>query len=210
MASEKQKASQRAYYERNKALVKSRAKEWVRKNPEVRQRWYEKNKALLIARAKDWKKRNPDKVKAGSAIYEKKYAKRRSETKKIWRQERKEVYKAQIARRQAKPVNRIRSVITGGVRRFLEGKFKSGKTFDLLAYTPAELCVHLERQFIDGMNWSNYGVKGWHIDHIIPLSKFDIQEYGDDGFKRGWSLPNLRPLWGKDNISKKDQVLFLL
>jgi hypothetical protein len=28
---------------------------------------------------------------------------------------------------------------------------------------------HLEKQFTEGMNWSNYGK--WHVDHKKPLSK---------------------------------------
>ena len=51
---------------------------------------------------------------------------------------------------------------------------KNGHYFDVLKYTPEELISHLEKQFKDGMTWDNYGIKGWHIDHIIPCCKFDL------------------------------------
>ena len=54
------------------------------------------------------------------------------------------------------------------------------------------------------MSWENYGK--WHIDHIIPRVYFNIQELGDEEFQKCWSLENLRPLWAKDNIMKKDKI----
>lgn len=30
---------------------------------------------------------------------------------------------------------------------------------------------HIENLFLEGMSWDNHGE--WHIDHIIPVSRFD-------------------------------------
>jgi hypothetical protein len=54
------------------------------------------------------------------------------------------------------------------------------------------------------MSWENYGK--WHIDHITPLSSFDIQNYNDENFKKCWSLENLQPLWAEDNLKKSNKV----
>ena len=70
----------------------------------------------------------------------------------------------------------------------------------LLEYTPYELKEHLESLFKPGMNWENYGVYGWHIDHIKPLCLFDLTK--DDQIKLAWSLSNLQPLWAKENLTK--------
>ena len=67
--------------------------------------------------------------------------------------------------------------------------------------------THLEKQFLSGMTWDNYG--DWHIDHIIPKSSFKYASFEDPEFRECWSLSNLRPLWGKENIQKSDKILFL-
>jgi hypothetical protein len=82
---------------------------------------------------------------------------------------------------------------------------KNGHYFEILGYTPEELINHLEKQFKDGMTWDNYG--DFHIDHIIPISSFNIQEIGDEEFMKCWSLSNLQPMWGEENIRKSNKVL---
>ena len=71
-------------------------------------------------------------------------------------------------------------------------------------YTPNELIEHLERQFIDGINWENYGE--WDIDHIRPISSFIFKSSEDEEFKKCWSLENLQPMWGIDNIKKGNKL----
>ena len=76
--------------------------------------------------------------------------------------------------------------------------WKKGKTLELLGCSIPELKIHLEKQFKNGMNWDNYGK--WHIDHIIPLSKFDLFNIKEQ--KKACYYTNLQPLWAKDNLKK--------
>jgi len=50
------------------------------------------------------------------------------------------------------------------------------------------------------LSWDNHGE--WHIDHIIPVSRFD--ESVD--IKIMNSLSNLQPLWAKDNLKKSNRT----
>lgn len=88
---------------------------------------------------------------------------------------------------------------------------KAGRVTEaILGYTRKELVAHIERQFTKGMTWEKLLKGQIHIDHIIPVSKFQYASVNDPDFKACWSLGNLRPLWAKDNLSKQDKVLTLL
>lgn len=76
---------------------------------------------------------------------------------------------------------------------------------DLVDFTLDQLKTHLESKFRDGMNWSNRGRGGWHIDHIRPISSFNITSKYCEDFKKCWALENLQPLWEHENLSKSDK-----
>ncbi len=79
---------------------------------------------------------------------------------------------------------------------------KTDRTYTLLGYTAKELKSHLEKLFIDGMSWENYGKEEgqWSIDHIKPISKHSK----DSTLSEINSLKNLQPLWHKENCSKRN------
>ena len=56
------------------------------------------------------------------------------------------------------------------------------------------------------MTWENYGK--WHVDHIKPISVHNIVEIGDEEFMKCWSLENLQPMWGKENIIKGSKIIY--
>lgn len=60
-----------------------------------------------------------------------------------------------------------------------------------------------EYNFTEEMNWDNYGTY-WSIDHIIPVSKFNL-ENEDEKFKC-WNWSNLTPSTKNCNSSKKDTI----
>ncbi|KKM21064.1 hypothetical protein LCGC14_1639160 [marine sediment metagenome] len=68
--------------------------------------------------------------------------------------------------------------------------------------TDPKFRTHLQKKFKPGMTWENYGKHSWEIDHIIPKSVFNYTKSEDPDFKRCWSLKNLQPMWGSENISK--------
>jgi hypothetical protein len=59
------------------------------------------------------------------------------------------------------------------------------------------LVSHLESQFTEHMNWSNYG-KYWEIDHVIP---FNSAKSNDELYKLA-HYTNLKPLTVKQNRTK--------
>lgn len=106
-------------------------------------------------------------------------------------------------RRKTEPAVFLRNAIRTSLYAALK-RGKNGRKWQaILGYTIDDLKRHLERQFVKGMSWSNYGE--WHIDHIIPLARFKFTGPDDPEVRAAWSLANLRPLWAVDNMQKGKQ-----
>lgn len=82
---------------------------------------------------------------------------------------------------------------------------KIGSAIEDLGCSIGELKIYLESKFKDGMSWDNYGINGWHIDHIFPLSKIDFNNQTE--IKKACHFTNLQPLWAKENLSKRDKLV---
>ena len=95
---------------------------------------------------------------------------------------------------------KVRDNISRRIRAAINNGYKSKKTLELLGCSIEELKKYLEKQFREGMSWENYGFYGWHIDHIIPCSSFDLTDTKQQ--KICFHYTNLQPLWAKDNLSK--------
>lgn len=158
---------------------KRETKERKRKNYD---KWYEQNKEHRKKYLKKYREKNKNKIREKKRIYEKN-------------------------RKSTNPLYKLISNFRTAIYQVLkENNVKKNKHyFDILKYTPEDLIKHLEQQFTDGMTWENYGK--WHVDHKTPITSFNIKEMGDDEFMRCWSLNNLQPLWGEENIRKYNKIL---
>ena len=54
------------------------------------------------------------------------------------------------------------------------------------------------------MTWENHGRYGWHIDHIMPCSSFDLTD--PEQQKKCFHYTNLQPLWAHENMSKGAKI----
>ena len=84
----------------------------------------------------------------------------------------------------------------------LKGDFKKGSAIEMLGCSIQKVKLYLEAKFELGMSWDNHGK--WHIDHIIPLSKFNLQDM--EQLKLACHYTNLQPLWAFKNLSKGGKV----
>ena len=155
--------------------------ETKKRKSENHKNWSEKNKEYLTEYHKKWRTENVDKWRKTKRDYERN------------RKARDPLYKL---------INNFRTAIYQVLKE--NNINKNGHYFEILKYTPEDLISHLETKFTNGMTWDNYGE--WHVDHVKPISSYIILEIGDDEFMNCWSLSNLQPLWGKENISKSNKL----
>ncbi len=99
-----------------------------------------------------------------------------------------------------KIIHRMRRALDTTLRR--KHREKCGGTTqamkDWIGCEPAMLKAYIEKQFTGGMCWDNYGK--WHIDHVVPLCRFDANS--EEDMKKAWHYSNLRPLWARDNLRR--------
>lgn len=99
---------------------------------------------------------------------------------------------------------RIQKSLRDRLYRAIKFHRKIGSAIELVGCTFPELISHLESKFRDGMTWQNWGVDGWHIDHMQPCASFDLSD--PEQQRRCFHYTNLQPLWASDNQRKKDRV----
>ncbi len=103
------------------------------------------------------------------------------------------------------PDQKVKLFLGASIRKLINSKNKKSSE-SIMGYSRHDLVKHLERQFLKGMSWDNYGK--WHIDHITPVSWFVKNGIADPMIVN--SLPNLRPIWASENMRKGDKIEVLL
>ena len=106
--------------------------------------------------------------------------------------------KYKIARKKIDPKYKLIANVRTRMWSVLKGISKSARTLKILGCSLEELKKHIENKFEDGMSWDNYGI--WHIDHIIPCSRFDLSD--PEQQRICFHYTNLQPMWGEHNLKK--------
>lgn len=86
------------------------------------------------------------------------------------------------------------------VNRAVKRGSKGGSAVRDLGCSIEFLRGYLEERFEPGMTWENWTTDGWHIDHIKPLTAFDLSN--PEQFNAASHYTNLSPMWAKPNIAK--------
>lgn len=165
--------------------------------------WYANNKEKVCNQRKEYYKSNKDKILRVRSVYVHNNLDKVSATNKTWRDKNKDYLREYMAKYVAyrsendlefKIKTRIRQRLGKAIKR----NYKSSSAIILLGCSISYFKRYLESKFQDNMTWENYG--DWHMDHIIPLSKFDLTN--NEHLLKACHYTNLQPLWAKDNISK--------
>jgi len=160
-------------------------------------KWRDRNKEYTSNKSKIWYEQNKEHRKEYLKEYREKNIDKIRKTKRDYQQH----------LRDTNPLYKLISYFRTAIYQVLKenNAEKNKHYFDVLKYNPEQLMEHLENQFTENMTWDNYGE--WHVDHIKPISSFSITEMGDEEFMECWSLNNLQPMWGEENIRKSNKII---
>lgn len=203
-------------------------KRWYRENREKRlitlKAWRDANREKMRELSMRWKKEHPEKMKEYQAASRARHPetarsyylrrktgmtpeqiahrnmvrrKYRAEHADEIRAKEKQAYWSNANERMAR---RLRHRLYDALR---DG-YKTGSAIDALGCSIEDLRRHIEGLWARGMSWQNYCQFGWHIDHKIPLSSFDLSD--PEQLKAACHYTNLQPMWWKDNLIKQAKL----
>ena len=222
---ERASKQRKARYDRKREIERRQQAEYRAANLEAirsQQRMYrDANREELKKRARDRRAANPELYGAKERARQKTPRQRAAAVEKSrkWQMENRErhlewlrnhrkvrlasdpAYKASIAMRRRFYMALRNQVYDGW-------NIRSGEAVRLLGCTMAEFVQYVESLWSDGMTWDNWTRNGWHMDHIVPLSAFDLSDA--DQMRAACHYTNLRPLWAVDNLRKGAKVDFSL
>ncbi len=169
----------------------------------IASKYYINNREKISLSQKEYRKNNKDKIK----IKNEKYLLNNIESKKIWSknyyQSNKEAFNKYQNNKKASCINfKLRCNLRSRLNKLIRQKVKTGSAVFDLGCSIQHLKLHLELFWDKGMTWDNYGNKEgqWSIDHIKPLSKFDLTDRNQ--LLEAVNFRNLQPMWHVDNIVK--------
>lgn len=161
------------------------------KDKASKRKYYLANKEKVIARSKKWKSENPDKVKQCNANY---YINNKEKVNKR--------ILACMNKRYASDLGyRVSCVLRARIKKAVVRGDRVKRTMELLGCSIEYFIKYLESNWKEGMNWNNYGYRGWHIDHIVPVVSFDLT--CPEQQKVCFNYTNMQPLWAEENFAKE-------
>ena len=221
----KDKEKQREYYKKNKEEILEKAKEYRENNKEeiieYNKKRYQNNKEEISIKGIEYRKNNKEKIneynkkryennkeeilEEAKEYYQNNKEKILEQVKEYNKNHREEANDRQINRKKTDINYRLACNLRTRLNSAIKNNQKSGSAVDDLGCGISELILYLESKFQLGMTWENWSKYGWHIDHIIPLSSFNLEVREE--LLKAVNYINLQPLWAKDNLSKGDKLI---
>jgi len=190
------------YYKKNKVKLDKYRKKWLIMNKIKMKKYFKKyNLKYRQTHKKYFKEYRKKHIKEIRKKHNKYYKTHKKEKQLYYQKTKKQRYEYSNNRFKTNINFRLRTIIKNRINMALKRNSKSSSSIQLLGCTIPELKQHLQKQFKKGMNWNNYGLKGWHIDHKIPCNNFDLSKPKEQ--IKCFNYKNLQPLWAEDNLKRR-------
>ncbi len=183
------------YRENNKTKIKEFREKNKNKASFYQKKYYEKNKQQLDKKSKQYYQNNKEQI----LKYQKEYSESHKEKILYYKKKYNKI-------KYNNDVNfRLAEILRSRLHKAIKYNKKIGSAVLDLGCTINEARAYIESTFYfieqeqQWTTWDNYG-KLWHIDHIKPLSLFDLTDR--DQFFEACHYTNLRALYWKQNLSE--------
>jgi len=174
------------------------------KAKEHRKLYYKNNKEKMRLLTIRWRKNNPEKSGAIYARY--RNTEKRRKIAKDWATKKREAGMKRFVERYASDTQfnlaiKFRRRIYMAIRN--QFTKKATTTIELLGITYEEFKKYIEDKFAEGMTWENVLSGEIHLDHIKPVSLFNLEK--EEEQRKAFHYTNMQPLWAKDNLEKHNK-----
>jgi hypothetical protein len=203
-------SKRKTYLEANKDKIKLQKKVYNQANKDKiklqKKDYREANKDRLKLRKNDYRQANKDKVKLQRKVYWECNKDKFKDKIKAYQKANKDKRNSYIKNKKKTNIQyKLSCNLRNRLNSAVNGNYKSGSAVKDLGCSVEEFKSYLESKFQPGMSWDNWTKDGWHIDHIKPLTSFDLTDRNQ--LLEACHYTNLQPLWATDNLSKSDKIL---
>lgn len=176
------------HYVRCKSCVKIYKEQNKERDKKVRDLYYKENHNKILQERKEYRKTEEYKIK------------RKAYNKKRFQENKEEIYKYNRKHRNI-PKNRLLENLRSHICIMLKQNktYKKNKTISYLGCNLDEYKSYLESLFLPEFTWENRG-EIWEIDHIEPLSKFDLTI--EENIYKAFNYKNTKPIFKTSEIAK--------
>lgn len=179
---------------RNKEYRKEYSKKYYQQNYKARRdydkKYKDRNKEYHLNYAKEYRIKNIEIIK---------------EKEKIYNNLNKDKINKKSRDKYLKDLNfKLVKILRARINYSVNKIYKNNSSLKYLGCSLEEYKQHLEKQFDENMTWENYGIY-WEVDHIYPISKFDLTI--EDNIFKAFHFSNTQPLTISENRSKKDKII---
>jgi hypothetical protein len=166
---------------------------------DAHKRYYQNHKAEIKARRL---LKKAEYQAYGRKSYKKNRIKKLAQKKIYFQSNKAKISARQSARFRIRRKTEINFRLRDNLRARLTKVVRCGGAIRNLGCSIEEFKLHLSALFKDSMSWDNYGrgVGRWSIDHIKPLSKFNLENMEE--LRAACHYNNMQPMWNEENSSK--------
>lgn len=168
--------------------------------------YYFKNKNKHKEKNKEWRIKNKEKSQAIYARYRK--TEKRKKIAREWAKAHRKQHRVYCNKKYKNDpyynlVIKLRRRFYMALKTRHDGVRKLDKTINILGCSYLFFKGHIESQFSEEMTWDMVLSGKIHIDHIFPVSAFDLTKKEHQAACFNWR--NMQPMFAQDNIAKRDK-----